>query len=146
MTRLYYWLHAQTQYNIHSPFLFEMYRDVLFARLDDATRRQHNLPRGDRFHEIIYKCCDHYHLAVSHQPQTVNHPLSAQLSAPPHPGLDSDSRLSILVIDHPHATPVTEQHWEQLKSDPNYQVSVDLYDVALLIHNPHLHPQHFLLR
>ena len=62
MTRLHYWLHAQTQYNLHSPFLFEMYREVLFARLTPEERRQHGIPSGDRYHELIYKCCNHYHL------------------------------------------------------------------------------------
>ena len=111
-----------------------MYREVLFASLDVETRRRHNIPRGDRFHEIVYKCCNHYRLQSSSR--TPNH---THLSSP-------SSCLSILVVDRPHATPSAEREWERLKSDPDYPVSIDLYDVALLIHNPHLHPQHFLLR
>ena len=141
MTRLHYWLHAKTQYDIHSPFLFEMYREVLFASLDDETRRRHNIPHGDRFQELIYKCCRHYHLQVTNpqpnpQPSTLNTSHLSPLT----------SHLSILLISRPHATRAAEDEWEQLKADPSYQVSLDLYDVALLIRNPHLHPQHFLLR
>ena len=135
MNRLHYWLHAKTQYDIHSPFVFEMYRDVLFARIDDATRRRHGIPRGDRFREVVYKCCDHYRLTVSDRQAGG----IAQLTSP-------DTPLAIQVIDRPHATPAAEQEWQRLKSTPGYPVSIDLYDVSLLIHNPHLHPQAFLLR
>ena len=38
MTRLEYWIKADTQYRIHSPFLFEMYRKVLFAEVDNSLR------------------------------------------------------------------------------------------------------------
>ena len=58
----------------------------------------------------------------------------------------ANSQLSILLLSRTHATPAAEQQWEKLKADPDYQVSIDLYDVALLIRNPHLPRQHFLLR
>ena len=143
MTRIYYWLHAQTQYNIHSPFLFEMYRDVLFAHLTDGERLRTGIARGDRYHEIIYKCCNHYQLAVvpNAKPITLNSQLLTINSQ-----LLTSSSLSILVVDRPHASRLDEQQWEQLKANPDYQVSVDLYDVALLIHNPKLSAQHLLLR
>jgi len=135
MTRLYYWLHAQTQYNLHSPFLFDMYREVLFAPLTPEERRRHAIPRHDRYRELLYKCCNHYHL----QPANSQQPTA-------HSTLLTNSQLSILLVSHPHATPAAEQQWESLKADPTYQVSLDLYDVALLIRNPRLSRQHFLLR
>ena len=165
MTRLHYWLHAQTQYNIHSPFLFDMYREVLFARLTPEERRRHGIPRGDRYRELLYKCCNHYHLQpATPSPQQPTAPDRASHSSPklgevPQRGGGVcqtlltpthfsifNSQFSILLVSRPHATPAAERQWETLKADPTYQVSLDLYDVALLIRNPHLTPQHLLLR
>ena len=152
MTRLHYWLHAQTQYNLHSPFLFEMYREVLFARLTPEERRQHGIPSGDRYHELIYKCCNHYHLEIATASQLASAHSSPKLGEVPQggggvcPTLLTSGQFSILIVDRPHATPEAEQQWEHLKADPDYQVSLDLYDLALLIRNPHLTPQHLLLR
>ena len=38
MNRLTYWIMAESQYRLHSPFIFEMYREVLFAELDGEVR------------------------------------------------------------------------------------------------------------
>lgn len=32
MNRLIHFLHAQTQYNLHSPFMYRLYTEVLFSR------------------------------------------------------------------------------------------------------------------
>ena len=165
MTRLHYWLYAQTQYNLHSPFLFDMYREVLFARLTPEERRRHGIPRHDRYRELLYKCCNHYHLQpATPSPQQPTAPDRASHSSPklgevpqrgggvcqtlltPTQFSIFNSQFSILLVSRPHATPAAERQWETLKADPTYQVSLDLYDVALLIRNPHLTPQHLLLR
>ena len=151
MTRLHYWLHAQTQYNIHSPFLFDMYREVLFARLTPEERRRHAIPRHDRYRELLYKCCNHYHLEVAPDSQPAPVLLTSTLLTPTQFSTLNNcqpdtGQFSILLLSRPHATPVAEQQWESLKADPTYQVSLDLYDVALLIRNPRLSPQHLLLR
>ena len=78
MTRLEYWIKADTQYRIHSPFLFEMYRKVLFAEVDNSLRccMTKDLPaetaeliasaerRDKAYHEVVYKLRDHYGLKV----------------------------------------------------------------------------------
>ena len=163
MTRLYYWLHAQTQYNLHSPFLFDMYREVLFAPLTPEERRRHAIPRHDRYRELLYKCCNHYHLQHANSneqpavPDRGNHSSpklgevpegrrSVLIPTPNSPFSILNSQFSILLLSHPHSTPAAEAQWEHLKADPTYQVSLDLYDVALLIRNPRLSRQHLLLR
>ena len=155
MTRLYYWLHAQTQYNLHSPFLFDMYREVLFAPLTPEERRRHAIPRHDLYCELLYKCCNHYHLQPANSQQPIAHSTLLTPTQPstlnncqPDTGQFSilNSQFSILLVSHPHATPAAEAQWEHLKANPTYQVSLDLYDVALLIRNPRLSRQHFLLR
>ena len=78
MNRLEYWLKAQSQYRVHSPFVFEMYRKVLFARAKDAdveafvARLQPEwaaaVPqkgrRGRRYLELVYKLQDHYRMRL----------------------------------------------------------------------------------
>ena len=69
---------ADTQYGVHSPFVFEMYRKVLFASVgkDLRDRMRQGLtereaamvasaPRRDRaYHELVYKLRDHYGLQL----------------------------------------------------------------------------------
>ena len=78
MTRLEYWIMADTQYRIHSPFVFDMYRKVLFAEVDKSLRDRmaEGMPeeavaamqtagrRERAYHEIVYKLRDHYGLKV----------------------------------------------------------------------------------
>ena len=78
MTRLEYWIRADTQYRVHSPLVFEMYRKVLFAEVDGSLRRRmaEELPaeaegmvrcaaRRDRpYHDMVYKLRDHYGMTV----------------------------------------------------------------------------------
>ena len=56
MTRLTFLLRAQTQYNLHSPFLFRLYREVLFAPLGRQRRRA--LGIRSRQAELRYKLRD----------------------------------------------------------------------------------------
>ena len=152
MTRLYYWLHAETQYGLHSPFLFEMYRRVLFARLTGEECRRHGIRPGDRYGELIWKCRDYYQLEAAEEApqatagttllvQQVQQKSSLAINGQPDSG-----QFSILIVDHPHGSEAAERGWERMKGDPSFHVSIDLYDVALLIRNARLSPQHLLLR
>ena len=71
MTRIEYWIKAQTQYGVHSPFVFEMYRKVLFAHVDAAAFHAwtDQLPASltsdhkcRRYLETVYKMQDYYYL------------------------------------------------------------------------------------
>lgn len=138
MNRWEYWLRADTQYRVHSPFVFDLYRKVLFARLDRTTRKRVCAPARDwrdrRFHELVYKLADHYGLTL----------------------LDNDGDIALLegsvpvarvaVVRRPHRDARAEQLWRDLQADPTYRVSIDMYDAGVLLDNPKLHPQHFLLK
>lgn len=144
MNRLTYWIMADSQYRIHSPFLFEMYRKVLFAELDREMR--HGLeqqcgiePCADRrcraYHDIVLKLCDHYRLRVLCYDED-----EAVLEGP------SESFGTVKVVCRPHHCRARELRWEAQKRNEKYHVSIDLFDVGLLLTNPRLHPQHFILR
>lgn len=136
MNRLEYWIHADTQYNVHSPFMFDMYRKVLFARLSRSVRKVVASQYGERnrFKEMVYKLSDHYRLNVCH--------LSVDEAL-----LEGDGLLSrVRVVAKPHRDKIREALWEALLNENDYDVSVDLFDVGLLITHPRLHRQHYLLK
>lgn len=136
MNRLEYWIKADTQYDVHSPFVFDMYRKVLFARLSRRQKRQARERFGcaSPFFQILYKMVDHYRMEQGER----------QLDCVVLEGRGDLSK--VVLVDRPHATPGAEEHWARLKAETDCQVSIDLYDVGLLIWHPKLHRQHFLLK
>ncbi len=133
MNRLQYFLHAKTLYNIHSPFVFNLYREVLFAKVN-ALRSDLPSSFSHRSSDLVFKLQDYYRLSrisivddciLLHNQSTIG---------------------SVLVVDGPHQSSAAENKWEQLCADPFYRVSIDLFDVGLLFSFSHLAPQHFILR
>ncbi len=120
MNRLQYFLHAKTQFNLHSPFVYRLYTEVLFSRAKGT-------PHG-RFAEVVWRLERHYNIASEHLDDT------AVLDT-------SDGRF--LVVNRPHRD---EQRWQSIIADPQWQVTIDLFSVGLAVENPRLHKQHFILR
>lgn len=133
MTRLEYWIRAKTQYSVHSPFVFDLYREVLFAHIP-ATLLPDTSRNDRRYHALCYKLGDHFRLTtVSSSEQCT------ELSG------DKDFG-KVLVVNHPHHDKASEQAWHQLCQTAPYLVAIDLFDVGILFSNPRLHRQYFLLR
>lgn len=136
MNRLEYWIKADTQYNVHSPFMFDMYRKVLFARLPRSAREAVAMRYGavGRFQKMVYKLADHYCLRV------VSYAADEVL-------LEGDGPLSrVCVVAKPHGDKASEARWKARQEGEDFNVSVDLFDVGLLIAHNKLHRQHFLLK
>lgn len=150
MNRLEYWIKAQTQYSVHSPFVFEMYRKVLFAPLQgeekklwlewmpdtlrDTVQRK---PRGEqRYHQTVYKMADHYRLQIASYDTC-----EAVLRGGDEKGLES-----VKVVCRPHRDKESEREWAAQTEDEKYNISIDLYDTGLLLMHHKLHKQHFLLK
>ena len=134
MNRLQYWIKAQTQYNVHSPMVFEMYRKVLFAQLDRKTRRQLGLGRKDlRYHELVYKMHDHYGLELLCYDDD-----EACLQGGPFG--------DVKVVCRPHRCRARELRWMAQQGNEKYNVSIDMYDVGLLLSYPKMKRQHFILK
>lgn len=120
MNRLQHFLHAKTQFNLHSPFVYGLYTEVLFSRAAGA-------PRG-RYEAVLWRLERRYGMAPERRDGY------AELHC-------SDGHF--LVIDHPHRD---EPRWQRLVADPQWQATLDLFSVGIAVSNPRLSKQHFLLR
>ena len=120
MNRLQHFLHAKTQFNLHSPFVYGLYTEVLFSRAKGA-------PQG-RFAEVVWRLERRYNVTADRSADT------ATLDTP-------EGRF--FVIDHPHRE---EARWQSIISDPQWQATIDLFSVGLAVANPRLSKQHFILR
>ena len=136
MNRLEYWIKADTQYNVHSPFVFDMYRKVLFARLSRRQKQQVRWHWGSAspFFQMLYKVMDHYGMEMVERGGNC-----AVLEGGGEPSM-------VTIVDCPHGSASAEEDWERMKAGTDCQVTIDLYDVGLLIWHPKLHRQHFLLK
>ena len=144
MTRLEYWIKAQTQYRVHSPFVFELYRKVLFASVDSAAYNAFvaQLPadltsdrRCRRYIETVYKMQDYYHL------RTVCIDSDEAVLEGGREGLEG-----VKVVCRPHHCRARELRWMAQQGNAKYDVSIDMFDVGLLLTNPKLHRQRFVLK
>lgn len=132
MNRLQFWLHARTRYSLHSPFLFDLYDRVLLARLEG---KREPVPRRDRrYRDMVYKMSDFFSMQVTET---------------------TDDRTVLVgegvvkkavVVRRPHRSSVVEKQWYAMADTSDCNIVIDLFDVGLLIQNPHLRPQQFLLR
>lgn len=120
MNRLQHFLHAKTQFNLHSPFVYGLYTEVLFSRAPGA-------PRG-RYESTVWRLEQRYGI----QAQRLDG--SATLHAP---------EADFLVVNHPHRD---EARWQDIVENPRYQATIDLFSVGIAVTNPHLSKQHFILR
>lgn len=126
MNRVEYWIKAKTQYNLHSPFVFDLYNSVLFARAKGRNR----------YERLITRLKEYYQLE-----ETKREEGCVLLSS-----RGRESIGDVLVVERPHRSKEQEEKWEQLKGQRGYRVSVDLFDIGLLFSNERLHRQAFLLR
>ena len=156
MTRLKYWIVADTQYGVHSPFVFEMYRKVLFASVGKELRARMGegltevqaamvaaAPRRDReYHELVYKLRDHYGLSVvcyDEDEAVLQH--TGNGGRPAADGLDT-----VKVVCRPHRNHARELRWRAQQGNEKYNVSIDMFDVGLLLMHCGQCRQHFVLR
>lgn len=136
VNRLQYWLHARTRYNLHSPFLFDLYDRVLVARLDAQQKAALIVTdrREQRYREMVFKLSDYCAL------QTVASTENTTVLA------GTQTVKGAVVMCQPHRTKESERQWQRLCDDTTYNIAIDMFDVGIVLHNPHLLPQRFLLR
>lgn len=127
MTRLRYWLTAKTQYNIHSPFIFDLYNDVLFAQVGKEKRR-------DAYSSLVFKFAEHFGL------KTISNDANQTIFEP------SKDFERLLIVNQPHCDAQAEKRFESLSDSPDYNVVLDLYDAAVLFSRPSMHAQKYLLK
>ena len=117
MNRIGHFLRAKTQYNLHSPFVYRLYTEVLFS---------HAHGRGRSFEDVVWRLERYYNSTFNIQHSTLSTP----------DGL-------FLLVDHPHRH---EAQWQALVGSSDWQVTIDLYRCGIAVQSPRLSKQHFLLR
>jgi len=125
VNRISHFLRAKTQYNLHSPFVYRLYTEVLFSRCPG---------RGRHYADVVWRLEEYYGLPHS-QLSTLHSQLStlnSQLSTPD--GL-------FLVVADTHS-----EEWDAIVASKDWQVTLDLYHCGVAVRSPRLSKQHFLLR
>lgn len=135
MNRLQYILAAKTQYNIQSPFLFELYSEVLNSRLGQEERVRCGIARGDCYAQLRYKLRDHYAAVPVEDDRW------------PEGDLLSSADIGLIgIVRSPHRDRHSEECWSRIVDDPKVTLSVDLFDIGLFFTYAKLTKQHILLR
>lgn len=140
MTRLKFLLIAKTQYNIQSPFLFELYSEVISPTLDKDSLQRLNIAKSDRIAQLLYKLQDHYNTQpiLCHSDGTSADVPGTQAALP--------AGERIFLFPYPHNDKASEQAWQSLHSQPSITLSVDLFYAGIAFTSNKLSKQHFLLR
>lgn len=166
MNRIQYLLTAKTQYNIHSPWVFDLYNQVLSAHL-----RSDILVKG-KLACMVYKLVNHFaieEVVVSKDFLDRDAIVRASLlgndssRCVAQPSTESVARLwlvdgnsptpqtplsekTIILFYKPHATHADETLFNDLYTALQARISIDLFDIGLLIFDTRLHKQKFILR
>ena len=137
MNRLQYLICAKTQYDIQSPFMYDLYQNVIAPKLDKATVEANGIAPNDRFGQLCYKLADHYG-ATETKPTEALAGTDRLLSA-------ADGSL-IGVVRNPHRSKASEEAWNRLFKEQVVTLSVDLFDIGLVFTSPKLSKQHIVFR
>ena len=138
MNRLTYWIKAKTVYNIQSPFLYELYTEVIRPRLSRKELHHTAFGRYDAFKSLVFKIQDHYGAIDVRKEETEG------LSADAYMQMGDGSIVAI--IDRPHRNMESERRWHELYSSDRVTLSVDIFDAGIAFTSGKLSKQHFLLR
>lgn len=134
MNRLQYILTAKTQYNIQSPFLFELYNEVLNSRLSRDEKARLGIAAGDKYGELRYMIGDYYGASsLDVDTWDVDDLMSS------HDGLIGMVRL-------PHRDCQSEERWHRLTQKKEVTLSVDLFDIGLIFTCNRLSKENVILR
>ncbi len=137
MNRLQYLICAKTQYNIQSPFLFDLYQNVLAPKLDSSTLKIYGIAKKDRFAQLHFKLANHYNAKDTPEFSALN-------------GTDvllaTNDGCLIGMMNHPYSSKNSEERWHNLVKEQSVTLSVDLYDIGLVFTSKLLSKQHLLFR
>lgn len=164
MNYLSYLLKAKTRYNLHSPYLFSFYNEIIASKIN----RDIIFPPLDKGEQIIYKIINTFqpqHIFISKDIPTErikNIATKASEKTPNYSCLHTiDCAIinhewdeikkhiclnSIIIQYHPHADIRAGKTLEALKSDPEITVTMDIYHIVIALSQPNLHKQNFILR
>ena len=135
MNKLEFILRAKDQYSIQSPFLFDLYSNVIAPRVDRHSLASLAISNSDLYAQLLFKLSDHYRAsAIKLDGWTLDNILQT-----PQGDL-------IGLFRQPHHNKTSESQWAHLVNTPCVTLSVDLFHTGLVFTSPKLSKQHWLLR
>ena len=169
MTYLEFLIRAKNQYNLHSPYVFNLYQQVLNTRLH---RNQIGIVLSGKQHRTIYKIANTFHphnvyigtTAPNHIATIVAHATQHNaiiVSSPtPHTidmaiisSIDEWKQISkhinpqsIVLWLNPHKNSLAESQFATFAADSKVKVSLDMYHTAIAVFLPQLHKEYYMLR
>jgi hypothetical protein len=164
MNYLLYLLKAKDQYNLHSPYLFSFYNELIASKIN----RNIMVPSLEKDEQIIYKIINSFqpqNIFISKDIPTERIKNIATKATKKTPNHNWNSKIDCAIINHewneirnyigpnsviiqyrPHKNIKANKTLETLKSDPKIKVTIDMYYIAIALPLPHLHKQNLILR
>ena len=171
MKYLTYLLISKTQYNIHSPYIFKLYCEIINASI---SKKKIGIERPQRSDKIIYKFANTFqptNVYISSTSNTRTHTIinnalknEHHVATPPLPlpssidmaiitSLEEWNTIkdkihskSIVIWQKQHRNKNTEQEYKTFKADNKVKVTIDMYYIAITLYLPRLHKEHYILR
>lgn len=169
MTYIEFLIRAKNQYNLHSPYVFNLYQQVLNTRLQ---RDKIGIVLSGKQHRIIYKIANTFRphnvyigtTAPSHIATIVAHATQHNVTIVSTPTLHTiDLAIinnieewkqiseyigpqSIVLWLQPHKNSLAESQFATFVADNKVKVSLDMYHTAIAVFLPQLHKEHYMLR
>ena len=156
MTWIGFILKAQTQYNIHSPFVFELYRNALFARTSQGIVRQLGIRKHRDYYMLLYRLLIYFkptEVVLSDKDGAAIKTIEAALPSC-HINVSANGPSSptevcckdFELLPYPHTNKEQEKTFIEHCEEDGVTASIDMYYAGLIFRNPQLSRQHFLLR
>lgn len=156
MTWIGFILKAQTQYNIHSPFVFELYRNALFARTSQGIARQLGIKSYRNYYKLLYRLLIYFkptEVILSGEDETAIKTIKTVLpschinTSTKGPSCLAETRCKDFeLLPYPHTNKEQEKTFIEHCEEDGVTASIDMYYAGLIFRNPRLSRQHFLLR
>lgn len=171
MRYLTYLLISKTQYNIHSPYLFKLYCEIINSTIPNKKLGITHPRRDDK---ITYKLANTFqpkNIYISSNSNTYTHSIinnavykidtiaTTTSTLPPTidmaiiTSIDEWNAIknkihnnSVVIWQNQHRNKQIEQEYEMLKKDSIVKVTLDMYSIAIVLFLPRLHKENYILR
>ena len=160
MKYLKYLLTAHTAYNLHSPYVFHFYNEIINSKIDKHIMH----PPLHKWEQVIYKIANTFCPKNIYIADNVPHPRVEQIlreatgSTPCYTKTEGANMVisqtmphnvplgqgAIVILYHPQNN---TDELRKMRDDDDFTISIDLYHIAIGMYRlPHLSKQHFVLR
>jgi hypothetical protein len=133
---LYYLIRAKGRHGTHSPFVYDFVEQV--AESNDTAALS-----GDKYERLLTRLGGYYHCNVIELPASAPDTWVELLQE------HEDALLAgqIIAIHGIHQTEAHTQAWQALRATPSAKMSIDLYEIGLLLSRPDFkEKQHFVVK